>query len=410
MVLATVLGTNRPAHAAPPPTAVSVAISPASGHLFVVSEILGESWVSMLDAHTGKVLHAVPVPTGTSQILVDDRSGHAFLCSRDATVMLSTRSGRIVADLTWTSGNADMQALAGRLGFLYVTADSRLHQIDTRTGRELRSVPLSNQPFASVAVHEGTGRVFTLDGAGVLRIYDARTLQLVQQITVGDPPPAFTLPLAPVLTAAENENTVLLTSGQSRQNLMVLDAATGAELRTVRVPVPIAVAVALDAKTSRAFVVSTGNAGEPPYANGVVTTIDVKTGTVLQTVEVGVGAAGLAVDPSTDHLFVLSLPPVGDQGAIDYWSASVSMIDTRTGSLLLTTPIPQTVLAAARLAVDGADHRVYVSWATSQGNSLTVLDSRTNALLPRLFVAAEGGAAPWWLPVWRSTVRITAST
>jgi DNA-binding beta-propeller fold protein YncE len=123
----------------------------------------------------------------------------------------------------------------------------------------------------------------------------------------------------------------------------------------------------------------------------VVTTIDMNTGQVLRTVQLGVLGADLAVDPSTDHLFVLSLPPVSNHDAINVWGARVSMIDTRTGSLLRTTAIPETVLPASRLAVDSANHRVYVSWATSQGNSLTVLDSRSDALLPRLFLASEGG-------------------
>jgi hypothetical protein len=70
-VLATVLIANHPAQAdQPQSTAVAVAISPASGHVFAVSEILGKSWVSMLSAHTGRTLNAVTVPTGASQILV----------------------------------------------------------------------------------------------------------------------------------------------------------------------------------------------------------------------------------------------------------------------------------------------------------------------------------------------------
>jgi DNA-binding beta-propeller fold protein YncE len=392
LVLAAALSPNHPAQASPAqPTAVAVAVSPASGHLFAVSGILGQSWASMLDARTGRVLSAVTVPTGTGQILVDDRSGHVFLSSRDATVMLSTRTGRILAQLTWKSGDADMQTLASRLGFLYVTASSRLHQIDSRTGRELRAAPLSSQAFASVAVHEGTGRVFTLDGAGMLRIYNARTLQLLWTISIHNPPSASTLALAPVLTAAETEHAVILISGQTRQVVTMLDAATGAVRRTLQVPVPMGVAVALDAKTSHAFIVSTGNAGEPPYTNGAVTTIDMRTGKLLRTVQVGVAAGRLAVDPSTDHLFVLSLPPVSEQGSINIWSATVSMIDTQTGAVVRTTTIPETVIVASHLAVDTAKHRVYLTWATAKGNSLTVLDSRTNALLPRLFLASERG-------------------
>lgn len=391
LVLAAVLLPNRPAQASQAaPTAVAVAISPATGHLFAVSEILGQSWVSMLDARTGKVLHTATVPTGASQMLVDDPAGHLFLSSRDATVMLSTRTGRILGRLTWQSGNADTQALASRLGFLYVTAGARLHQIDARTGRELRSTPLSSQPFASVAVHEGTGRVFTFDRDGVLCIYNARTLQLLRKITIHNSPPGYTLAVAPRLTAAESENVVFLISGPTGQNVLMLDAATGAVRRTVRVPAPSGISVTPDAKTSHAFIMSTGNSGEPPYTNGVVTMVDMNTGKILRTVQVGVGAGRLAVDPATDHVFVLSLDPVREQGTINFWSAMVSMIDTRTGSLLRSTTIPETVPAASRLGVDSVNHRVYTTWATSNGNSLTVLDSRTDALLPRLFLASEG--------------------
>ena len=119
--------------------------------------------------------------------------------------------------------------------------------------------------------------------------------------------------------------------------------------------------------------------------------MDLAGAAVLRTGQVGVVGADLAVDPATHHLFVLSLPPMSAQGGLDLWAATVSMIDTRTGAVLRATTIPETVIVASHLAVDSAHHRVYVSWATAQGNSLTVLDSRSDALLPRLFLASEGG-------------------
>jgi DNA-binding beta-propeller fold protein YncE len=383
---------------APQPTAVAVAVSPASGHLFSVSEVLGKSWVSMLNAHSGRLLYAADVPTGTSQILVDDRSGHVFLTSRDVTVTLSTANGRIVSRLTWTSGNADMQALAGRLGFLYVTAGGRLHQIATRTGRELRSAPLSSFPFASVAVLEGSARVFTLDGAHTLRIYDARTLRLVRTTRINNAPPEATLAVAPALTVAEKPEAVLVLSGKTLQDVGVLDVAGGAVRRTFHVPIPVVDNIAVDPRTKHAFAVSfgvpapftTGGEQHPPIS-GAVTTVDIATGKILNTVQPGAMAAFSAVDPSTGHVFVLSRPPLSKENSVNFWSARVSMIDTRTGALLRPTTIPETAIAAARLAVDSTNHRVYLTWATSSGNSLTVLDSRTNKLLPRLFLASGSG-------------------
>lgn len=122
----------------------------------------------------------------------------------------------------------------------------------------------------------------------------------------------------------------------------------------------------------------------------MVTTVDMHTGKVLRTMPVGVGGGHFAVDPVIDHLFVLGLPPVSKQGSRNVWSATVGVIDMRTGSVLRATTIPDTMFAASRLAVDTVNHRVYLAWAMSNSIALTVLDSRTDALLPRLFLAFEG--------------------
>jgi hypothetical protein len=250
------------------------------------------------------------------------------------------------------------------LDFLYVTAGSRLHQIDTRTGRDLRSAPLSSQPFASIAVHEGKGCAFTLDGAGLFRIYDARTLKLLRKISIGNRPPASSLAIAPVVTAVENQNAVFLLSGPTRQVVTTLDAASGAARRKIRLQTPAVVDVALDAKTRHAFIVSLG-VPSPPATNGEGTAIDMKTGKLLRSVQPGAMAAYSEVDSLTGHLFVLSRPPLSKQGTVDFWSARVTMIDTRAGALVRETTIPETVIAASRVPVDSGNHRVYLTWATS---------------------------------------------
>jgi hypothetical protein len=82
---------SRAASQAPASTAVavSVGISEATGHVFVVSTYLSQpvtpytgpqqSWVSMLDARSYKVLRIIPVERGATQVLLDDRSGRAFV-------------------------------------------------------------------------------------------------------------------------------------------------------------------------------------------------------------------------------------------------------------------------------------------------------------------------------------------
>ncbi len=102
------------------------------------------------------------------------------------------------------------------------------------------------------------------------------------------------------------------------------------------------------------------------------------TGAIAETVTVGVQPINMQVDEQTGRAFVLNN---GD--------SSVSVLDTRTGALLGTTPLksPRSGPVAAAMTVDPRAGRVVVM---NQDKSVSVLDARTDRLV---YTVPSGGAS-----------------
>ena len=188
------------------------------------------------------------------------------------------------------------------------------------------------------------------------------------------------VPLAVV--ADEGRGRVFVADWRSNR-VWVVAAADGALIRSTGAG-PNPGAVAIDRRVGRVFVLNTPfgipGGGMPRSTVGV---LDAATGALLRTTTVGrmdgLGMAGsLAVDETTGRAFVLNS---GDH--------SVSVLATADGRLLGTVALPG---APAAVAVDARRHRVFV--ATTRGDTrvgaVAVLDSATDRVLGTVVV----GIAP----------------
>jgi YVTN family beta-propeller protein len=153
-------------------------------------------------------------------------------------------------------------------------------------------------------------------------------------------------------------NVVVAGSEPSKASISVLDARSGALVRTV-VMRDKPETLAVDPRHGHIFVASehrdrTGNYTGP----GSVIMLDARTGQVLHTVEVGNYPNAMAVDEHNTRVFVATV------GAIDpmlqnmpMGSGSVSVLDARSGRLLRTIPVG---VAPSAIAVDERAGRAFI--------------------------------------------------
>lgn len=201
-----------------------------------------------------------------------------------------------------------------------------------------------------------------------------------------------TVPTALILDEATDRAVVTADNA----TLSVVDLAHGRLVRTVALDrgaadpsLPLALAV----QTHRLFVAHSRDAStrSPAFV------LDNRSGALLTTVPVGVDASAVAVDSRQGHVFVANS---GDE--------TVSMLNARSGALMRTTAVR---LAAGALAVEAATARLFVigggrlgpgSSYTSDRGLLSLLDTRSGALLRTLTV----GHAPRALAVDARTARL----
>ncbi len=188
------------------------------------------------------------------------------------------------------------------------------------------------------------------------------------------------VPLAVV--ADEGRGRVFVADWRSNR-VWVVAAADGAIIRSTGAG-PNPGAVAIDRRVGRVFVLNTPfdipGGGRPRSTVGV---LDAATGALLRTTTVGrmdgLSMAGsLAVDEATGRAFVLNS---GDH--------SVSVLATADGRLLGTVALPG---APSAVAVDARRHRVFVATTRgdTQAGAVAVLDSATGRVLGTVTV----GLAP----------------
>jgi DNA-binding beta-propeller fold protein YncE len=189
--------------------------------------------------------------------------------------------------------------------------------IDERTLTLRASTRLGLVPLPPV-LDEQTGRVFIAnERSGTVSIFSAASGALLRTTTVSP------VPLDPSGSPIVDEKTgrVFFAENRVPGRVAMLDAQSGVLLRNIGVT-GAPVAAALDVAAGRVLVVMAG-----PVHN-TVGVLDTRTGAVLQNGALPWTPTGIVVDPKTHRGFVT----YGD-------STQVSVLDSTTGSLLLSTRV-----------------------------------------------------------------------
>jgi DNA-binding beta-propeller fold protein YncE len=299
-----------------PETAI---VATRTDRVFVLND--ESNLVSVLDAARGTVLRTLSV--ASIDAAVDEQSGHVFVEGDDTLTMLDAHSGRVLDTERLSAGYAQGIAVDPRTQRAFVTnfGDDTVSVADTTSGHLLRVLHVGHVPVA-VAVDVRTGRAFVTNNAsGSVSMLDACSGALLRTIAVG-PTPAR-------VVVAERARRVFIVHGRggnvatpggvfagpSWGGTTMLDARTGAVLRRIAVgrspldDVGYATAtnMAVDESGGHVFVIDQSTRDSAGHlSGGGVSMLDDRTGQMRQTIAVGRKPIALAVDEASARLFVVS--------------------------------------------------------------------------------------------------------
>jgi len=256
----------------------------------------------------------------------------------------------------------------------------RTRTIETpRVALDSKQVILSDATM--VVLDAATGRLFvvhqpyaqSLSPLGRVDVFDETTLGFVRSIPVGR------IALAPVL---DERTSRLFIVNQQSSTLDVLDAASGALVRTTPLPghgLSASAPPVVDEKTGRVFF---AGASSP----GVVAVLDAHDGSLLRAVPVAAYPQSLGVDAGAGRVLAAS------QGI---GGPSLSVLDARSGAVLHVVALPG-VPALGALAVSATTHRAFVSFSdSSKVSTIDVTSGEIKHTLPvRFDFEALGLATP----------------
>lgn len=151
---------------------------------------------------------------------------------------------------------------------------------------------------------------------------------------------------------------VVVDIGTTSQQLVFLNAATGAFIN--RAPVPLAGATAATVSTRLHIIAIVSSAGQYSSDAGAVTWYDTRSGRLMRQEPTGANPQGVAVDDVAGR--VLAMNQADD---------SVNVIDLRTGRTVRTTTVGA---SPSTISVDTTTHRAYA--LSTKDKTITVLDSR----------------------------------
>lgn len=332
-------------------------------------------------AMPGPIVATVPLGTFPGAVTIDAQDGRAYVPNyMDTTVdVLNSTTGRVLRTFTvGSNGGAHPEdvatdATAHRLFVL--TDDGLLSMFNADSGALLRTAPVGGTGL-SMAVDARRARLFVADAdAATVSVLDARTGSLVRATRTGAFPQAI---------AADEATDRVFVADAGDDTVSVLDARTGTTLRRTSLivrPDTLLVVPAL----REVFIASEQDQHQ-------IAVLDARSGALLRTLTLHGPAKpnavpSLAVDPGTDHLFF----------AI---RSDVRMLDARSGRLLHSAHLDSPV---AMLAMDSHDSTCFAltfgtldaaQHLTSRG-ALVALDARTGAVRGRV----TAGVGPRYLGI-----------
>jgi len=328
--------------------AVDIAVDAQAGRVIMQSgDVTRSGTVSVLDAATGRLVRAISIGNfPAAHLVVDARVNHAFVTTATTNfarsgsratgnmTIVDTRTGQVIqSSSTGAFPGVGVDPLTGHV-FVTSSAGGGTQMLDARDGRLLGTVAAAGD---RIAIDGRTGRTFVVDGqANHISMVDTRTGRVLHVMTAG----------RAVGVAVVDERTNRLFVGSPAQwacgvpgpcrfaspsRLVVLDTRSGRLVKTLTAGTDNPAAVAVDARTGRAFVFYT----DMTSTEGTLRVLDARTARVLRRLPVDVAPdeRGVAIDQRRGRIYAVNNRD------------GVQVFDATTGLLIRTIAAPGDAIA-----------------------------------------------------------------
>lgn len=323
-----------------------VAVDEQTGRVFIAN--FNDQTMSVLDTATGQLVRTVPVPDSPYIVALDSRHARVFVTHNSSNTMslLDAASGRILRTVP-VGSSPQWPAVDEQSGHVFVAnaGDGTVTMLDAQTGQLIRTVSVNGNAPDSIAIDVQTAHVFVTLGDGTVAMLDAQSGRLLRTVQVGQATGYF-------LAVAPQEHRVFV-AYPAAKSVGMLDTRTGSLLRTIRLGFSPTAEI-VNEQTARLFVAGALTLVPDTEASGPgrVAVLDARTGAILRTVHVDdTAGGGIALDTRTDHILVAASGPVDRNGDLVGYGY-LDVLDGQSGRLLRHVPVeghPQGVAVDERV-------------------------------------------------------------
>lgn len=251
--------------------------------------------------------------------------------------------------------------------FVVNVLDSTVSEVDLRTMAELRSVNVGARPYYPAVSADGSTLAVTVEGEGVLRFFDTKTMSRKGEIAVGK------MYSEHLLTLPDGRTAIL--ANRFANQVLIIDMLAMKTVGTIEVSSPHNIRIGASGKY--AYVMS--------KLDPALSVVDIAARKVLRRFPLKLVPRGLTVSSDERTIWF---------GA--NWINAVFAMDAATGKILYAIPIPAPATAPA--LQENTYHGLeflddHTLLAANEGNStLDVIDTRTGSWVARYTDVARPAA------------------
>ncbi len=362
----------------------NIAIAPDGSKVYLASS--GRDRVSVIDVSVDRIIATINVGSKPSSMAITPDGSNLYVTNfSDDTVSVISTSTNTVIDIVDLECMNDTGAVPcsplsiamtpnGAKAYVANFSGNTVSVIDVSTNSVITNITdVGPEPSFIATTPDGTRAYVTnvgndnQTGGSTISVIDTSTDTVITTVPVG---------LRPVDIAITPDSTKAFVSNFLSNTVSVIDVATNSVIPPdIAVgPGPSFITITPTPDVSKAYVVNPADQSSFGVTGNTVSVIDIKSNTlIIPPVQVGSRPIDLAIRPDGAQVFV-----------VNYFSNTVSVIDTLTNQVITTLKVGNAPLAIAiAITPDGA--KAYVANTVSE--TVSVINVLTDEVIKTIMVS-----------------------